>query len=220
MADSPQDQLWVMNPTDDEFSVKWSGNNYTVQAHQKIIWPRFLAEHFAKKLADKILMEKEEAHWQAYKKSGQPKSEYMAPSYLNSKRERPPVVESILLGVYTYFQGNKAGDQYAEVQRQIDAMNAPQEKVIDMGSQVDPLMGVLKDDDPDVSKIPPADDMPTVTVTPPAPNPVSTASAIPPNETGLQRHHRLMREAKQLGVNVNPSMSNEDLEAAIEQQYA
>lgn len=237
MATHQQDQLTVVNPTDESFTVKWAGNPYTLTAHQQLIWPRFLAEHFAKHLTDSILLKREEKARLEYKKSGRPMSEYIPPALLNSRRERPKVVDSIIKGVYTYYMQQGASGQGAEIQRQIDDWNKPQatpappqtqSREQNMGSAADPLLGELNDDDdeeepqttPTLPINSPSSIQDAVTqalgTTQPTEQPV--APTVPVN--GLQRRNGLIQEAKQLGIKVNPSMTTEMLEDAIKKQYA
>ncbi len=247
MASSPQDQLHVVNPTEQVFSVRWSGYSYSLNPHQRIIWPRFLAEHFAKKLTDHILLSREYQAELEYKKSGRPMSEFIPPALLKNKVERPKVVNSILTGVYNYYrpQGKDAGA--AQLQQQIDAWNTAdtnqeRDKAVDMGAAADPLLGVLSDDEDEPNGEPePAQpavplaptqpsmpDNPPVANTPPAPvapvlppqEPPTSTEPEAPAETAQARRSRLFSEAKKLGIKTSPSMSNEQLEGVIKKQFA
>lgn len=255
MATHQRDQLTVTNPTEKPFTVRWAGNPYVVNPGQQIIWPRFLAEHFAKRLADSILMRREQQHKIDYKKSGRPLSEYIAPALLNSRVERPKTIKTILLGVYSYYtpQGGSGG-RAAEIQRQIDdwnqqPTNQPQQpqtqsREANMGSAADPLLGELADDDDDAgeeeTETPPAapaapagpqtmsdvvngaapgvpDAQPVQTT---APVPTAPVQAVAPPENPLAKRNRLVKEAKVLGIKVNPGMTSDALEEAIKKQYA
>jgi hypothetical protein len=172
MANHNQDQLNVANPTDAAFTVHWGRNPFTLAAGRSVIWPRFIAEHFAKHLTDSILLKREEKEKEAYRASGRPMSEFIAPALLNSRQERPKVVDTIILGVYSYYTP-QGGGRAAEIQQEIDRWNQPQaqpaaeaEKVADLGVAADPLLGVLEDNDEDEVVNPPA---PTPTPTQPTP---------------------------------------------------
>lgn len=245
MATHQQDQLTVVNPTDEPFTVRWNGNPYTLPPKKQTIWPRFLAEHFAKHLTDSILLKREEEDKRLYRKGGRPMSEYIAPALLNNRKVRPKVVDSIILGVFNYYtpQGTGAADQ---IQQQIDQWNQqpaaqPQERVTDMGAATDPLLGVLEDDDDDedavesTPPVQPADPTPTeavenalgttpAAIVPPMPvTPTVTTPVAPisPAEKPLAKRNRLMKEAKQLGIRgINPSSTSEWLENEIKKTYA
>lgn len=150
MAKNELDMLHVTNPTNTPKTVKWGGVAYTLQPGEKRIWQRFLAEHFAKHLTNDILLTKEADDKKAYLASGKSESDYKPKSYMNNKKMRPAVIDSILVGVYSYHKPD-ATDQQTLIQQQIDAVNQqqPQEKEIDLGEMVDPLYGAMKADDPE-----------------------------------------------------------------------
>lgn len=261
MASDQRDQLTVTNPWDKSFTVKWGGNPFTLNPGQQIIWPRYIAEHFAKRLTDAMLLEREQAHKKQYKATGAPMSEYIAPALLNSRKERPAVIRTILLGVYNYYQQNNGG-RAAQIQQEIDQWNNPpavqqqpqhqdtqetQSREQNLGTMDDPLLGVLGDDDeeetPEVTN-PPALAAPASPqnmndvisgADPAVPTAQPAQSTVPPQnvqqmqpvqpttpigETGMQKHNRLVKEAKHLGLKVTPGMNNEALEQAIKKQYA
>lgn len=128
MANNEQDQLWVYNPTATAFSVKWGGYPYTLESGEKKVFPRFIAEHFAKHLADAILLHREQV---MQEKTGKPVA------LVNNPVERPKIVGLILLGVYSYFHGdpNSAAASVANAVDQInqsaDAANAPAPSDVD-----------------------------------------------------------------------------------------
>lgn len=254
MAIHQNDQLTVVNPTSKPFTVKWGGNPYTLNPGQQIIWPRFLAEHFAKRLADEILLSREHEHKQKYKATERPMSEYIAPALLNSRTERPKTIKTILLGVYNYYtpQGGPNG-RAAEIQREIDGWNQPsqqpqqpqaQSRETNMGMAADPLLGELSDDDDEIDEAevetpqtPNVQDGTPQNMSDvingadpafPAPQPVQPTTQAPappvqpvrPPEAPLQKRNRLVKEAKQLGIKVNPGMTTDALEEVIKKQYA
>lgn len=123
MANHELDLLYVTNPTDRSKTVKWGGIDYTLGPGQQIIWQRFLAEHFAKHLANDILLLKEKAHKDAYLAKGGHLTDYKSVAYLNSKKHRPPVVASILTGTYSYHQAQRAVDPNLAAQQEIERIN-------------------------------------------------------------------------------------------------
>jgi hypothetical protein len=229
----------------DPFSVKWGGVIYVLQPHEKKIWMRFLAEHFAKYLADSILMKREQQHKKDYLARGGSEREYVPKSYLNSRTMRPEVIDSILVGVYQYHQGD-AVDPNAMIQRQIDQMNPQQqqERPLELGEAADPLYGVLKDDQPDASpppplSAPPVPSEPGASMLPPenpAPAPLPTApqqpaqtisnlppapSPAPPNPADDDRSMQALRaEAAKLDITVPFGTSKDALKEMIRKQYA
>lgn len=129
MASHELDQLYVKNPTDFPKTVKWGGIDYTLGPGQQIIWQRFLAEHFAKHLANDILLLKEKAHKDKYVAGGGHMADYKPVAYVNSKKHRPPVVASILTGVYNYYQPQKAADPNLAAQQELDRLNREQQGI-------------------------------------------------------------------------------------------
>jgi len=117
------DLLYVKNPTAKSKTVKWAGVPYTLAAGQQIIWQRFLAEHFAKHLANDILLLRESQHKKDYLANGGHLTDYKAVAYLNSKKHRPPVISSILIGTYQYHKPQGSNDPSSLIQQQIDAVN-------------------------------------------------------------------------------------------------
>lgn len=117
MANNEQDLLWVYNPTQAPFKVEWSGYPYELKSGEKRILPRFIAQHFAKHLADAILMRKEQ---KIFEDTGK------MPALVAHPVERPKVVGLILLGVYSYHQGAPS-DPGSVVAQMVDEVNkAPQ----------------------------------------------------------------------------------------------
>lgn len=156
------DQLYVVNPTNEPFTVHWGKNPITLQPGEQATLHRFIAQHFAKHLADKILLQKEADHKAKYMaQPGASAKDYQPKNYLNSRTERPKVVATIITGVYRYFtaQGS-AYDPNAAEQARIQQMleNQPggqqpqpqQDKAMNLGSiTTDPVLGALEDDDED-----------------------------------------------------------------------
>lgn len=196
MANHEQDLLYVHNPTSESFKVLWGGFPYELSPGQQRIFPRFIAEHFAKHLADKILLQKEKAYKD---KHGKDKP------FLNSKRERPATIETIIKGVYQYFRPDKSSaDPAALIAQQVDQLNKPKEKALDLGAvDTNRAVGALEEDEPDDE---PLDQIET-------PEPVTeTAPGTPVKQ---KSRADLFKEAKTLGLKPTPSMSNDELLEAI-----
>jgi hypothetical protein len=225
MAQHELDQLYVTNPTNYKFTVKWGGREYTLEPGQQIVWMRFLAEHFAKHLTDSILMKREQAHKKAYLDKGGSERDYIPKSYLNSRTMRPEVVASILTGVYQYHQADNA-DPNSMIQQQIDQMNPqgqipgqPKERETDLGEAPSALLGVLTDDDEDEQETPPqaapapdgASMLPGGSDTPPA-------APVPAGDgRGMKE---LQAEAKKLGITVPFGATKDTVREMIRKQYA
>jgi hypothetical protein len=237
------DQLYVTNPTAEPFSVKWGGVVYSLQPQEQKIWMRFLAEHFAKYLADSILMKREQQHKKDYLARGGSERDYVPKSYLNSRQMRPEVIDSILVGMYQYHQGQQL-DPNAMIQQQIDQMNPQQrqERPMDLGEAADPLYGVLKDDQPDENIVPPVQTTPPPVPPPPMPTaaqpgasmiPSGDMMAPPPapqqpptlpadsvvndDDAGMKA---IRLEAAKLGLTIPVGVSKERAKEMIQKQYA
>ena len=52
---NPHDVMVVCNIDKEDFTVKWDGNPYTIEAGSTRMMPRFLAVHYAKHLVDCII---------------------------------------------------------------------------------------------------------------------------------------------------------------------
>lgn len=150
MAKHELDLLLVRNPTDEPFTAVWGGQPYTVKpkTEQPVVLQRFLAEHFAKKLADAILLKMEQKHKQEYQASHENMTDYKPVSYLRSNKHRPEVLDTILVGVYSYYERTAPLDPIAAAQQQVDAMTAGQQQrseppAMDLGEVDDSGTGEL-----------------------------------------------------------------------------
>lgn len=47
----------LYNPTKEDFTCKWEGKDYTIPSRQLVTHPKWLADHIAKHLAQKIALE-------------------------------------------------------------------------------------------------------------------------------------------------------------------
>lgn len=50
------DQIFITNPTETEFEVRYDGEKYTLQAHEETTKTQFLARHMAKHLSDRMMI--------------------------------------------------------------------------------------------------------------------------------------------------------------------
>lgn len=236
MAKHEQDQLYVTNPTAEYFAWPWAGQSYGIEPGQQIIWPRFLAEHYAKHLADHILLRREKEDKDKYVSANHGSDkDYRPKSLLNSKKERPAVLTTILTGVYSYFRPQRKDDPNALLQRQIAQMNPqpdPKEpKPLDLGMvDDDRATGVLQEEEepltPDEIGIDPAGNP---SAAPPATNEANTPvlpgqTAIPiddkPKANTKRTRAQLFEEAQQLGLKPTPEMSNEEVQELIKKFFA
>lgn len=92
------------------FQVKWDGRPHRIAPGKIRKMPRWLALHFAKHLADHLLMKKEAKEG----KTG----------YLNSPVERPKVLAQILKGVEEYFEEPPSLSEGEMVMQQVNNLNA------------------------------------------------------------------------------------------------
>lgn len=234
MAKHELDQLYVTNPTDKPFTVKWGGQPYTINPGEQKIWMRFLAEHFAKYLTDAILLQKEQEHKKQFIAAGHSEKDYMPKSFLNSRSMRPATVNTILTGVYQYHQGG-IDDPNAQIQAQIDQMNQPapgqrQEREMELDAGADPLMGVLKDDKPDEQPALPAAATPAPAgasmipgldeTTPPAAQTAPEPADAADNGTDGRTMAQLREEAKRLDITIPFGANKDQVRELIKKQYA
>lgn len=134
--ESEQDILTIYNPTNKDFTRKWGGVPRTIKAHETAEYPRFLAEHLAKHLADFILHVKQA---QAKKKTGR---EVML---IRNKKERQKVMELVIRGVRSYYlPADQSG--VTTVQELDKPTEAEIKNTLDLGEVDDDLMGTLIDD--------------------------------------------------------------------------
>lgn len=237
MSKHQEDLLIVTNPTSEPFTSTWAKIARTLQPGERKIWPRYIAEHFAKHLADKMLlgMEKEEEL-----KAQSEGRQYKPRSLVNSSKHRPPVISSIITGTYQYFEPG-SDDEQARIQAQIDALNPAEqnEKALDLGEEHDPLMGnlqKLKEDNetPEVPSNPPLPTNPAPAASVPLPpgagqSPLQQFQrpAQPPQqpttqpqqttEAPEQRLARLRNEADALGMEYPKTLNGDQLEKRIKE---
>jgi hypothetical protein len=95
--------------TEKGFKVKWGGKSQVIKVGEKKLMPRFLAEHFAKHLADHILQKEAE-------RTGNKAKPIDAVS-------RKKVLQSIVVGVYSYYLSDDEVDEAMEVVNQVETLN-------------------------------------------------------------------------------------------------
>lgn len=115
-------------PHKDYFQVKWHGRPHRIPPGKTKRMPRFLAEHFAKHLADHLLTKKEE--------------ETGKQGLLNHPQERPKIISQILIGVDEWYLGDNETDAGQQVEDMVEELN-PNDKAIDLGVVPNKVMGVL-----------------------------------------------------------------------------
>ncbi|UOF78688.1 hypothetical protein [Caudoviricetes sp.] len=204
MPKHEQDLLYVKNPTKESFTVIWGGYEYTVDSEETKIYPRFVAEHFAKHLADKVLLQNEAA---IKADSGK------IVNLLNNAIERPAVVNSILIGVYSEFRGDGKVDPNVQTAQLVEQLNQQQpekeEKALDVGAAVDDkALGVLKEEPK------PTEQNHTLEEAV-APTPEDTPIADKPKSKPKRTRAQLIEEAQTLGIDVKGTETVEQLEVAI-----
>ena len=125
----------------DFFQVKWGGHPHRIAPGETRRMPRYVAEHYAKHLADHILMKMEEESGRKF--------------LVNNPIERPKVLKQILVGVDEYFLPQDEPSEGEKVARQIDQLN--EEPALDVGEVPPPAVGVLKEM-PQTPDLPPLKD--------------------------------------------------------------
>lgn len=131
-----QDIVTIYNPTNRDFTRAWGGVPRTIPAHQAVDYPRFLAMHIAKHMADFILQVKEYQH---KKKTGR------EITLIRNRAEREKVMNIIVRGVKSYFLPDDAGLQRREeVSRELT--DEEKRNLVDLGEVEDDAMGRLLDD--------------------------------------------------------------------------
>lgn len=182
--------------TKDYFEVRWDGRPHRIKPGEQRFFPRYLADHFAKGLIDFILMRREEKE----KLTG----------LVKNRLERAKLYKQIVVDVASYYNGD-AFDSESEgfrVERQVQEINnAPS---FDVGEVPNPALGYGTTDKPP-EKI--EDDEPIS-----APAPANTSGEAPKTQQDIGKNksrQELMKEARQLGIEVTPNMTKEQVTAAI-----
>lgn len=103
------------------FQVKFDGHAFKIKVGEERLMPRYVAEHFAKHLANHILQKREIKEDRT--------------GYSNHPVERPKVLKQILTGVQSYFydeDDNLEMDLGAKAYREVEAINKP--RGVDLGT--------------------------------------------------------------------------------------
>jgi len=125
----------------DYYQVKWGGNPIRIKPGETRRLPRYVAEHFAKHLANHILMKMEKETGKQF--------------LVNNPIERPKVLKQIIIGVDQYFLDQEIAEQTEgeKVAAEIEKLNEPEEKALDVGAVPNPAIGELKEE-PKTPEIP------------------------------------------------------------------
>ena len=138
----------------DFFQVKYGGAPLRIKPGETRRVPRYRAEHFAKHLADHMLMKMEEETGKQF--------------LVNNVIERPKMLAHILIGVDTYYLEQEQGpvDETAKLAAEDKQLNQDEDsvdKAMNIGEVPNPMMGTLKETPttPPVPKSAPEDDKKT-----------------------------------------------------------
>lgn len=181
--------------TKEFFEVRWDGRPHRIKAGETRRMPRYLADHFAKYLIDFILIHREDRE----KVTG----------LLKNRLERAKLYKQIVIGVDSYYNGDMF-DYEREgtyVEQQVSQLNKA-DNAINLGEVPNIALGYGTSDRPpettDFGTEPPVG--PTIiTDTPKTQDDLIAAKTI----------GQLRTEAKQLGIEVKPTMNKQALASAI-----
>lgn len=183
--------------TKDFFEVRWDGRPHRIKPGEKRFLPRYLADHFAKALIDFILTRREEKE--------------RLRGLVKNRMERAKLYKQIIVGVASYYNGD-AFDSEREgfrIERQVDEMNRTSNvQTHDIGEAVNPALGYGTTDKPP-EKLE-EDDTPA-TPKPATAQPVSNPQDLVANKS----RQELMKEAKNLGLEVTTDMTKDQLSTMI-----
>lgn len=113
----------------DYFQVRWSNVPHRIKPGETRRMPRYIAEHYAKHLADHILQKME-------KETGRT-------NLVRNPVERPKVMSKIIVGVDEYFIQGEASDEGERVAEEVEELNR---RAVDLGKVDDPMMADKVDD--------------------------------------------------------------------------
>lgn len=181
--------------TGEFFEVRWDGRPHRIKAGETRRMPRYLADHFAKHLIDYILIEREKRE----KKTG----------LLKNRLERANLYKQIITGVDSYYNGDM-WDYEREgtyVEKQVDQLNTP-DNSINLGTVPNIALGYGTTDKPP-EKIDLEPELPEAPLTPTV-KPQTQEELVASKTIG-----QLRSEAKQLGIEIKPTMNKEALAQAI-----
>ena len=175
----------------DFFQVKYGGAPLRIKPGETRRVPRYRAEHYAKHLADHMLMQMEEETGKQF--------------LVNNVIERPNVLSKILIGVDSYYleQDIKPADETSKLEAQDKQLNPEgEEKAMDLGEVPNPMMGELKE----APKTPP--------LPPDEPEPKDKSSLFDPKKPKPTRN-QLIKECANLGIEWTMRDTNEILEQKL-----
>jgi len=175
----------------DFFQVKYGGAPLRIKPGETRRVPRYRAEHYAKHLADHMLMKMEEETGKQF--------------LVNNVIERPNVLSKILIGVDSYYleQDIKPADETSKLEAQDKQLNPEgEEKAMDLGVVPNPMMGELKE----APKTPP--------LPPDEPEPKDKSSLFDPKKPKPTRN-QLIKECANLGIEWTMRDTNEILEQKL-----
>ena len=117
----------------DFFQVKYGGAPLKIAPGETRRVPRYRAEHYAKHLADHMLMKMEEETGKQF--------------LVNNVIERPNMLKKILVDVDTYYldQDVKPTTETDKLAAEDKELNPQEEKGMDIGAVPNPMVGVLKE---------------------------------------------------------------------------
>lgn len=135
-VEHPEDTLIVYNPLNKPFTVRWSGISRTLPPHGTGQYPRYLAEHIAKHLADFVLQVKEYQYKKAHGKEV---------NLMRNTKERTKVLTLIIRGVASYFMPEDTTG--LQISQQLSDPTADEVKsMVEVGDLTeDDIMGVTMD---------------------------------------------------------------------------
>jgi hypothetical protein len=187
----------------DYFQARWSGKPHRIPPGETKRMPRFLAEHFAKHLADHVLMKMEAK----FKSQGIDRR-----GLVQSPIERPRVLKEILVAVDTHYGSDFEINEGEKVANQVKDLN-PEEKAIDLGEAVNPMVGILKPEPvPIVQDVVATEPAPATPTTPPAP---ASDTSIWDDKKPKPSHESLVADCVKLGIEITGKETSEDLIAKI-----
>lgn len=173
----------------DFFQVKWGGQPHRIAPGETRRMPRYVAEHYAKHLADHMLQKMEVETGRQF--------------LVNGAIERPNMLKRIIMGVDEYFLQQTAQTGVSEgekVAQEVDRMN-PEEKETDLGVIPDPMVGVLKEEP---KAVPIEDD-----------NSLKEKSSLFDAKKDKPSRGAMIKECANLGIDWSMKNTNAELEAKL-----
>lgn len=180
----------------DFFQVRWSNVPHRIKPGESRRMPRYIAEHYAKHLANHILQKLE-------KETGRT-------NLVQNVVERPKVLKQIIVGVDEYFL---QGDEIDEGQRavnQVEELNR-QERPIDIGEVENPMIGKLVESNEDEG----VDDIIKSVKADEKEAEAPQATSIVDSDKPLPPRSELMKECKKLGIKFDMKNTAEELASKI-----